>query len=102
MFGICKQIQIESIYYIFLKNKTIYLFCFFFQTRNDFLQLLMDTANELSDDGTLNLNEKGDIAENYGKEENDQFFKTNTHLKKSKYRFIPNHREESVKALHLV
>lgn len=55
-----------------------------FQTRNDFLQLLLDTAQEMSQEGKLDLNEKDDIAENYGKDENDQAFKQSIYTKKSK------------------
>ena len=56
-----------------------------FQTRNDFLQLLLDTAKEVSDEGKLDVNEKDDIVENYGKEENDQVFKQTVYTKKSKF-----------------
>lgn len=46
------------------------------QVRNDFLQLLLDTAKEQSDEQTLNVPEKdiGDIASNYG-DEGTQIFK---------------------------
>lgn len=43
----------------------------------------MDTAEELSQD-KVEANEKDDIIENYGKEENDQIFKQNIYTKKRK------------------
>lgn len=43
----------------------------------------MDTAKEISQD-KAEVNEKDDIIENYGKEENDQIFKQNVYTKKSK------------------
>lgn len=55
-----------------------------FQTRNDFLQLLLDTAEEMSREGKLDVNEKDDITDNYGKDENEQIFKQTLYTKKSK------------------
>lgn len=57
----------------------------FLQTRNDFLQLLLDTANESSEDSKIDSDIKDDIDENYGKDGNDQIFKQTIHKKKSKF-----------------
>lgn len=56
-----------------------------FQTRNDFLQLLLDTSKGLAEDGKLDLDEKDDITENYGKVDN-QMFKQAAYRKKSEYK----------------
>lgn len=53
------------------------------QTRNDFLQLLLDTSRESSEDGKLDVDEKDEIAENYRKEEQNQSFKHSLHSKKT-------------------
>ncbi|KFM74679.1 Cytochrome P450 3A11, partial [Stegodyphus mimosarum] len=47
------------------------------QTRNDFLQLLLDTAEEVSKEETTDVSEKetGDIAENYGEVDQQHVFK---------------------------
>lgn len=58
-----------------------------FQKRNDFLQLLLDTSKELSASGELDINEKDDIVENYGKEDTEMFKQT-IYSKKSKYQII--------------
>ena len=47
------------------------------------MQLLIETSKELSANGELDLNEKDDIAENYGKEHN-QILKQTIYTKKSK------------------
>lgn len=57
----------------------------FLQTRNDFLQLLLDTANESSEDSKTDTDMKDDIDENYGKDGNDQIFKQTIHKRKSKF-----------------
>lgn len=63
-----------------MKSKTLS-----FQTRNDFLQLLLDTAKEMSQEGKLDVSEKDDITDNYGKDENEQVFKQTLYTKKSKF-----------------
>lgn len=60
---------------------------FLFQKRNDFLQLLLDTSKELSANGELDMNEKDDIVENYGKEDTE-IFKQTIYSKKSKYQIV--------------
>lgn len=54
------------------------------QVRNDFLQLLMDTAKEVSDEEKWEESDKGDIASNY-EEQNagQQMFKTTSNKKLS-------------------
>lgn len=52
------------------------------QVRNDFLQLLLDTANEVSEEEKWEENEKGDIASNYAEQnEGQQMFKMATNKK---------------------
>ncbi|GFY67564.1 cytochrome P450 3A21 [Trichonephila inaurata madagascariensis] len=52
------------------------------QVRNDFLQLLMDTAKEVSDEEKWEENDKGDIASNYEEQnEGQQMFKTTPNKK---------------------
>ncbi|GFU65374.1 cytochrome P450 9e2 [Trichonephila clavipes] len=52
--------------------------------RNDFLQLLMDTAKEVSDEEKWEDNDKGDIATNYEEQnEAQQMFKTTSNKKLS-------------------
>ncbi|GFY67566.1 cytochrome P450 9e2 [Trichonephila inaurata madagascariensis] len=54
------------------------------QVRNDFLQLLLDTANEVSEEEKWEENEKGDIASNYAEQnEGQQMFRTTTNKKLS-------------------
>ncbi|GFS49402.1 cytochrome P450 3A21 [Nephila pilipes] len=52
------------------------------QVRNDFLQLLMDTAKEVSEEEKWEENDKGDIASNYEEQnEGQQMFRTTTNKK---------------------
>ena len=53
-----------------------------FQKRNDFLQLLIDTAEEMKDEGKLD--DKDALTENYGKDESNEMFKQSGYTKKSK------------------